>query len=115
MKWKKITGYDYYVSSTGLIKNFDGKLLTQKVQEGYRRIGLYKNGRQKFFCVHRLVAAAFIPNSDKKRNQVNHKNHKRDDNRVCNLEWVTNRENSNCKRIHKYSYEFLWDYYMNNK
>ncbi|MFB2938351.1 HNH endonuclease signature motif containing protein [Aerosakkonemataceae cyanobacterium BLCC-F154] len=47
----------------------------------------------KATAIHRLVAQTFIPNPDQKP-QVNHLNGVRDDNRVENLEWVTNQENS---------------------
>lgn len=42
------------------------------------------------FLVHRLVMAAFIGPSDL---HVNHKNGKRDDNRLSNLEYVTRSQN----------------------
>lgn len=61
--------------------------------QDYETVGLAINKKQKRFRVHRLVAEAFLEKADNKKNIVNHKNGVRDDNRIENLEWVTQSEN----------------------
>lgn len=64
-------------------------------KNGYGRIYAIQTSmnKRKDLYVHRLVAQYFIPNPDGKK-YVNHKNCRRDDNRVDNLEWCTAKENT---------------------
>lgn len=64
-------------------------------RNGYLRIYCRQTstGKRKDLYIHRLVAKHFIPNLDNKE-QVNHKNCIRSDNRVENLEWCTSKENN---------------------
>ena len=95
--WKDIEGYEglYQVSNTGQVKSVkSGKILKpDKRKEGYLQIGLYKEGKKKKFLIHRLVAAAFLPNEDE-LSQVDHINNAKTDNRVCNLQWISHVENN---------------------
>lgn len=54
----------------------------------YARVRLSYNGEGKWYLVHRLVAQAFIPNSDNLP-EVNHKDENKLNNCVDNLEWCT--------------------------
>lgn len=97
--WKKIfidgQETNYSVSNLGNIKNdLTNKVLSQRVQQGYKHITLtLNNGKIKSCRVHRLVAIAFIDNPENKP-YVNHIDCDRSNNIVTNLEWVTSSENS---------------------
>lgn len=87
---------NYEVSDEGLVRRVNNKnVLKGCITSGYRSVKLtFENSRQQRFYVHRLVAMAFIPNDDKKKTIVNHKDGNKLNNRVENLEWVTPRENN---------------------
>lgn len=94
--WKDIIGYEglYKVSNTGKIKSLKYRnshkeqILKERIQKGYNRTNLCKEGNKKQTYVHRLVAEAFIPNPAKLP-LINHKDETRNNNNVDNLEWCT--------------------------
>lgn len=96
--WKDIEGYEglYMVSTLGRIwSNYTKKILKpQMTKDGYLRVCLFNDGKYKWHYIHRLVAQAFLENTENKP-CINHINTVRSDNRLENLEWVTYKENSN--------------------
>jgi len=55
---------------------------------GYKMVRLTINGKRKGYAIHRLVAQTFLDNS-KNLPIVNHKDGDKTNNKVENLEWVT--------------------------
>lgn len=112
-EWRNIEGFEgvYQVSNLGRVKSLSRAVPNQtsipirKTQimkqrfnaNGYLCVRIQVNKKTKGKSVHRLVAQAFIPNPQNKP-FVNHKCGIKADNRVSELEWVTNQENT----IHSY-------------
>ncbi|MEY4335005.1 MAG: hypothetical protein RLZZ196_3755, partial [Bacteroidota bacterium] len=97
--------------NTGKIFNTSGvELIGSDNGRGYRVIKFVgkKNKRCRIIYIHRLVAEAFIDNSENYP-IVNHKDSIRYNNHVSNLEWCTQKQNIN-HAINKGSY-----YLMNAK
>ena len=109
---KDVVGYEglYAVTSCGKVYSYKNKkFLKPKCDgHGYLRVGLYKDGHQKWYMVHRLVAMAYIPNTDNLP-QINHKDENKENNCLQNLEWcdasyninygTRNKKVSNSKKI----------------
>lgn len=99
IEWKAIEGYEglYEVSNTGEIRNAKGKTKKSSLKKGvntnYKEISLWKDGKNKRFLVHRLVAKAFIPNPNNYP-IINHKDENGTNNCVENLEWCNHRYNA---------------------
>ena len=95
--WKNIKGYNgrYQISNNGNVRSLNynntnkthllAKTLTA---DGYYRIGLNKDKKQKRFFVHKLVAETFISNPNN-FSIINHIDGNKLNNNVNNLEYCT--------------------------
>lgn len=104
--WKDVVGFEEYlkVSNLGRVwsKRTNRVLKHFVTKSGYASISTRfgsRSAKNHCFRVHRLVCQAFLPNPEGKP-QVNHLNSDRLDNRLCNLEWATAKENAD----HSYEY-----------
>lgn len=120
--WKEVKGFEgiYEVSNLGRVKalsirRLNGryyfiskeKILKQGINaRGYCILILNKNGIRKTKSVHQIVAEAFLNHKPCGHKLViNHKNFVRTDNKLENLEIITQRENasqSHLKNTSKY-------------
>ena len=94
---KDIKGYEglYAVTSCGQVWGYKRKkFLSPRLQNGYLRVVLCKNGVTKDFFVQRIVAETFIPNPNSLP-QVNHKDENKKNNCINNLEWCDAKYNIN--------------------
>ena len=108
-EWRPVPGWEsvYRISSLGRLKNctrdvrapwgvrqVKGRIMsTLQNGNGYLFIYLKRGNTRTKAYLHRLVALAFLPNPDQKP-YVNHRNRDRADNRLENLEWATESENT---------------------
>lgn len=103
--WKVIQEFpNYAVSNHGGVKRLvspfrtPGGIIKRRLNlSGYWEVTLKHGDKRRRRQIGRLVALAFLQ-PDPERDETNHKNGIRHDDRLENLEWVTHRENM----IHAY-------------
>lgn len=116
-EWKPVFGYEwlYEVSNLGRIKSLSRfrnawtwwyikkeNIISTRLSLWYTVVDLTRNKIKKTVTIHRIIMLSFIW-VDKEKNNVNHKNGIKNDNRLENLEWCTNKENS----------QHAWDTWLN--
>ena len=104
-QWRDVEGYDgvYQVSDLGRVRSKKyGKvrvLSPGRCSNGYLKVNLYKDKQKKNRMIHRLVASAFIENTDSSKTYINHTDECKQNNRVSNLEYCTQQYNTNYNGI----------------
>lgn len=105
--WKDIAGYEgmYQISTDGqvLSLNYRNSGKTQLLKQataatGYKTVMLSKDGKQRTLFVHRLVMLTFKPIDNPNDYQIDHKDNRRDNNKIENLRWLCRKDNNS--RLH---------------
>ena len=103
--FRSIIGYEglYEVSDLGRVKSLKRKNVPKDRilkgcpdKDGYLQLGLCKDGKKKQRTIHQLVAIAFLnhtPNGNKGLNVDHIKNNQRTNNRLDNLQLLTQIDN----------------------
>ena len=113
--WKDIPGYEgcYQISDHGNVKSLQRKIIRSNSRlysakehllnpiisnSGYRIVSLRKNGNQKTYAVSALIAIAFLDHQPDRKIVVDHINNIKTDDRLENLQVITQRINSSKDR-----------------
>ncbi len=92
--WKQLRNR-YAVSSCGRIASYkldvlkDGKSLSGSLTTGYRTLNLHRPNNKGTLYIHREMAQLFLKKPSVKHKFVIHRNHKKLDNNIKNLQWAT--------------------------
>lgn len=97
-QWKEVLGHPgYYASTQGRVKHYLKKygcyrLLTPTINPISNR--LYIAIQSKTYNLARVIAHTFVDGYSEVNNTVDHINNDYQDNRACNLQWVSQSENN---------------------
>lgn len=72
-------------------KRYAGKEIRTKQSDGYLHVSITKNGQMRFYRVHRVI---WLMVHGEWPDEVDHINHRRDDNRIVNLRSVSRGDNT---------------------
>lgn len=91
----KDIGNGYFATEDGRIwSRKTNKYVKERIgPRGYYMVNLSIDGKCKTFTLHRLIANAFLPNTEN-LSQINHKDGNKLNNNVSNLEWCSARYNT---------------------
>lgn len=94
---EKIIFEGYFVDELGKVYGKSGKILKPKYNKknGYQSYILIKDGKPYTCYAHRLILSSFTNDYNEEKYTVNHINENKTDNKLSNLEWMSNKENNN--------------------
>jgi vacuolar-type H+-ATPase subunit I/STV1 len=87
---EKIVEFNHWITNKRHKKLNKEKILKPNNVKGYLCVGLYKNNMGKYFRVNRLVALAFLGQSEL---QVDHIDNDKTNNKLSNLQYLSCKEN----------------------
>lgn len=118
VEMRDVVGYEnlYGVTNDGRVWSYKNKCWLQQFENnsGYMRVALCKDGKDKRELVHRLVAKAFVENTNPDKFDIaDHIDRDKKNNNADNLRWTDNKTNSqNADKVKPLvDFEELWEYH----
>ena len=93
--WRSVNGYaNYEVSCFGRVRNAttDRILKPNIITTGYLQVGLYKDGKRKIHCIHKMVASEFLDNPLNLK-YADHIDNNKSNNNLDNLRFCNHSQN----------------------
>ena len=98
----EINGFpNYLIYEDGRVYSKKRKIFIKfKIKKnGYYQIGLCKNGKRKWFLIHRLIALHYIDNPNNYP-EVDHIDRNKSNNNISNLRWCSHSMNQQNKKTY---------------
>lgn len=107
----------YLISNTGLVYSEYTKsyIIPHENHAGYLQVSLMTETGRVFRKVHRLVMICFSPIPNYELYEVNHKDGIKYNNCICNLEWVTSKQNKHHAIKNNLANDFIGENNPKNK
>src|SRR5699024_3437595 len=86
---------NYSITNQGRLVNTEfNYVVASQIKKEYYKFRIKVNSKYKYLFKHRLIAKAFIPQNNKSKKYINHRDGDKLNNSIFNLEWCTIEENN---------------------
>ena len=109
---RSIPGYENYsINEDGVIFNKKNKIMKPSINgHGYCVVNLYKDKQKRMFSIHQLMFMVFYGIESDRKNVIDHIDGNKTNNKLSNLQYVTQRLNTTKDRKSKTGLTGVYEY-----